>query len=323
MNRTLLLLRGLAYNDRVYRHDHKPLRPASPVIRRPLLILLLALFLGLLPTVAVFAALGGMPREGERLAQQHRGGEPTPQSSHITEPITIYMPFVAHDYDPDVYDMVDFLAGDDRLYEVQHSSGSQARHQTQITGQTFYHTKGNEISAEWEELWYTDAHIYRGTDTSPGNGQYYTLRDPGIYGSRWAPRFWEVGDDFYRQPHVQFYDKNTCTPAQGGIFGSWLRFEAYHQTYTFESGITLAGVVQFAWLQTRNGAPLERYYYARNYGLVGWWSNSGSYSYISEIHAPGTRPDNLREEIPCLDRSAATLPQFQGPLLLWPGEHRR
>jgi hypothetical protein len=59
--------------------------------------------------------------------------------------------------DGTVFDMVQFMVGDGRLYEVQHSSGSQARHQTQVEPARFYHTKGNEINAAWEELWYTDS----------------------------------------------------------------------------------------------------------------------------------------------------------------------
>ena len=71
-----------------------------------------------------------------------------------------------------VKDMADYLIGDGRLYEVQHSSGSQARHQTQFEESRFFHTKGDEIKAEWEELWADEDLIFRGTDTSPGSGQY-------------------------------------------------------------------------------------------------------------------------------------------------------
>ena len=78
------------------------------------------------------------------------------------------------------YDMTRFMIGDGRLYEVLHSAGSQARHQTQIEGERFYFTKGNEVKAEWEELWEQDSLIYRGTDTSPGNNQYYSLYENGV-----------------------------------------------------------------------------------------------------------------------------------------------
>jgi hypothetical protein len=45
---------------------------------------------------------------------------------------------------------------------------------------------------------------------------------------------------------------------------------------------------------------LETYFYAKNFGLVGWKSHDGRESAVSEFHAPGTRPDNVREVIGCL-----------------------
>ena len=215
------------------------------------------------------------------------------------------------------YDMVPFMAGTRGggiLYEVQHSSGPQARHQTQIEPARFYHTKGNEISAEWEELWYDDTFIWRGTDTSPGNNQYYTLRSGNQYGSAWSPRYWNVGDIFERDPIVTFYDKSNCTPRSSGLQRTWLKFEAYYPNYTFSSGITLDNVVQLAWLLSPTAAPLERYFYAQGYGLVGWWSNDRGMSYISEIHAPGQRLDNRRENIPCLNLSGISPKGLPAPL---------
>ncbi len=296
----------------------------STVLKR-IYPLLLTLFLGLLPGASVVVALSLSQNETSAGALQQgydrAQAEGTPVISRTEQ---VFLPIVFKDYDPEALDMVRFMVSEDeRLYEVQHSGGSQARHQTQVDGEVFYHTKGNEISAEWEELWYTGQYIYRGTDTSPGNGQYYTLRDPGIYGSKWAPRFWAVGEIFERNPQVTFYQKVNCSAVAGGTQRSFLLFEEYYPEYKFESGITLKNVVQFAWLLQPDGQPIERYYYAEFYGLVGWWSNSGAHSYISEIHGPGDRPDNLREEIPCLDKSPSAPPQFTGPLPFWPGEHRR
>jgi hypothetical protein len=206
------------------------------------------------------------------------------------------------------YDMVMFMAGDGSdygtLYEVQHSDGSQTRHQTQTESYRFFHTKGNELSAEWEELWYSEQYIYRGTDTSPGSGLYYTLRDNNQYGSKWIPRYWDVGDIYERSPEVTFYRKEDCLPQFGGVQRTWLRFEAYYPSYTFPSNITINNVVEFSWLLNPNEPPMEKYFYAQDYGLVRWESNDGrGLSYISEIHAPGARPNNTREAIPCLDTS--------------------
>ena len=201
------------------------------------------------------------------------------------------------------YDMAQFMIGDRRLYEVQHSGGSQARHQTQVEGERFYHTKGDEVRAEWEELWATEDTIYRGTDTSPGNGLYYTLFENNAAGSAWSPRYWDVGDVYRREPFVVFFRKSNCTVVEDGFQPSWLRFEAYYPAYTFESGITLRNVVELSWLLQEDGEPIESYFYAEGYGLVGWGSVDRGFSYVSWLHEPGQRPDNKREVIACLSRS--------------------
>ncbi len=216
----------------------------------------------------------------------------------------IYFPII-HVSKPelgDLFHMARFMIGYGRLYEVQIFQGGQTRFQSQTEDARFFHTKG----IEWEELWATNQHIMRGTDTSPGDEKYYTLRDPGIYGSAWSPRFWSVGDVFERNPLVTFYRKDNCAVVEPGPgwHKTYLRFEAYYQERLFESGITLNNVVEFTWLLDLDGAPIEKYYYAENYGLVGWWSNDRSFSYISEEHAAGSRPPNERENISCLDTGA-------------------
>jgi hypothetical protein len=268
-------------------------------------------------------ANGGPPRFSARL-QPASDGEDPPEVEHL-----LYLPLVANAPLSEPYDILPFLLGDWRLYEVQHSVGSQARHQTQIEGGHFFHTKGHEVKAEWEELWATEEYIYRGTDTSPGHELYYTLRDPGLYGSVWAPRYWHEGQIFYRNPLVTFYHKSDCSVYLSGTQASWLRFDAYYPSFTFDSGITLNNVIQLAWHLVGDdgglGELIERYFYGYDYGLIGWWSNDRGMSYISEIHGPGQRPDNNREIIPCLDRNPASPLQrlAAGKLPYWPGEHRR
>jgi hypothetical protein len=110
----------------------------------------------------------------------------------------------------------------------------------------------------------------------------------------------------------------------GGTQRSWLLFEAYYPQYTFASGLELENVIQLAWLTELNTAPEERYFYAAGFGLVGWTSLHNGMSYISEIHAPGQRPDNTREQIPCLDDSLFWADRrWERPLPYWPGNHRR
>jgi hypothetical protein len=250
--------------------------------------------------------------------------------------ISIYLPIVAKPVPPppvgSAYDMTDFMTVDGAygtIYEVQHSSGSQARHQTQTNALKFFHTKGEPI-AEWEELWATSDYIYRGTDTSPGdvNGDgradYYTLRENNQYGSKWAPRFWRVGDIFERNPLVTFYSKDTCGDFVSGTSRTWLKFETFHEKYTFASGITVSNVVQLAWLLAPNASPIERYYYAEGYGLVGWESTDGhGFSYLSEIHSLGQRPNNVRETISCLNQSGLDLDSSSSDWPPLPPEYAR
>jgi hypothetical protein len=279
-------------------------------MRQTVRIPLLVLITGLLLAITLSAG-----------AQEGRPSPVIPNEQ--SNGIVIYMPVF---YKPakqlntgDGFDLAEFMIGDGRLYEVWRSvNNSQARHQTQVNSGKFFHTKGDENYAEWEELWATDKFIYRGTDTSPGSGQYYTLREYGQNGSPWAPRFWKVGKTFERNPRVTFYWKSNCNVVYDNgepvdrYHRTWLKFEDYHPTFTFPSGITLEDVVQFAWLLSPGGQPIERYYYARSYGLVGWSSNDRGFSHISEIHAFGTRPDNKRETIGCLSTSA--YPEGMGPL---------
>jgi hypothetical protein len=111
-----------------------------------------------------------------------------------------------------------------------------------------------------------------------------------------------VGETYERNPYVVFYRKSDCKIEASGSQRSWLRFEAFYPQYTFQSGITLNNVIKLAWLLTENGQPEENYFYAEDYGLVGWGSLSHGFSYISELHAPDARPDNTREIISCLDK---------------------
>lgn len=202
------------------------------------------------------------------------------------------------------------------LYEVQTQyynaplddwePGPQQRHQTQrdslpFTG--FYHTKNHE----WEQLSYDTQMIYRSIDTSPGeaNGvpRYYELRDDlGNKWSEWCLRHMRVGATYYREPFVSFYNKDNCALLTQDRVPSLIKLLSVHDTMTFFTGITLADVIVLQWQDT-NGTPLESYYYAQGYGLVGWKNHAGlpiRRSAISEIHAPGARPDNAREVINCI-----------------------
>ena len=212
------------------------------------------------------------------------------------------------------FDMRDYLRGDGRIYEVvlfdKDGNQHQARHQTQIEHDagygwsSWFQTKGNEISAEYEWLGADGEFIYRGIDTSPGRGRYYRLVDDdqrNIKMSKWCPRFWSPGDIYERNPFVFWYEKAGCKYLAGesDYQPTWLSF-----TYQFPSWPTPLGniedVIQLDWLLSPDDEQSEEtYWYARGWGLVGW-AGRGHYAVPVELHAPGARPDNVMEVIPCL-----------------------
>lgn len=265
--------------------------------------ILLIGFLGLIAFVSTFCLANALLYSNQSGVGNMGNALAGPENEH-----RIFLPFVAsHRVDP-VFDMAQFMVGDGRLYEVRHSSGSQARHQTQTADTRFFHTKGNEVSAEWEELWATQDFINRGTDTSPGSGNFYTLYENEVAGSPWSPRFWRVNQVYERNPYVVFYRKSDCGIVASGFQRSWLKFEAYYPVYTFPGGITVRNVVQLAWLLQPNGEPEEQYLYADDFGLVGWGSANRGLSYVSEVHGLGQRPNNTREVIRCEANPFTVLP---------------
>lgn len=217
-------------------------------------------------------------------------------------------------------DMLPFLRGDGRLYEVKYifsTAGGlmtgQQRMQTQFDGQRFYQTK----NSEWEEMWSDERFIYRGTDTSPGSGNFYTLMDGERYGSAWIPRKMAVGQLFRRSALVTSRRKNNCTVNThlSGRHVTWIKMEAIHSRLTLPDaegrpglGIQIRDVVVLAAFNEVNGRstqqPFERYYYAKGFGLIMWEgieTDHRGQSFLVEIHNPGARPNNVRENIPCLN----------------------
>lgn len=199
------------------------------------------------------------------------------------------------------YDMLRYLRGDGRVYDLHfdwHGGGSQ-RVQTQVEGDRFYHVKWQE----WEEFWADDRFIYRGTDTSPGSNEVYTLYENGQYGSPWIARHMQIGVPFRRQPLVIFRSKSNGAeiPGRKGIHVTWITLEAVHSKFLFWNGFELENVAVLAWMPDTGGQPasqvLERYYYAEKYGLVAWEGELGK-SVITNAFMPGGIGDLQREVLP-------------------------
>jgi hypothetical protein len=170
--------------------------------------------------------------------------------------------------------------------------------QTQIEGDRFYHVK----HGEWEELWADEHYIYRGTDTSPGGNEVYTLTENGRYGSPWLPRHMTVGVPFQRTPQVIFRRKTDGAEVPGKKFVhvTWMVLEAVHRSLTLPNGVTLADVAVLAAFEDDGrrpkATPFERYYYAKGYGLVGWEGGLGRSLLVQEV-PPTTRVAMPRETL--------------------------
>ena len=143
-------------------------------------------------------------------------------------------------------------------------------------------------NSQWEQFRADDTYIWRGLDTSPGDGRYYWQREPGTDAARWCKRHMRVGETWTGPGHyVQFYDKATCQPVEvpwNGPATNNTRLVARHTSKTW-NGITVPDVVEL------DGGPgsAERFFFARGYGLVAWEATWGS-SAISEVNVAGDTP---------------------------------
>lgn len=222
--------------------------------------------------------------------------------------------------EPKKFDMLPYLRGDGRLYELKYifelpngPSIGQQRLQTQSEGNRFYQTK----NGEWEEMWADERFIYRGTDTSPGSGNFYTLMDGEQYGSAWVPRMMAIGQLYRRSVVVVSRRKGNCMMNShlSGRHVTWIKLEGIHNRLALPDvegrrglGYEARDVVALAAYNEVNGRPaaqpFERYYYAKGFGLIMWEgidTDHRGVSFLVQLHNPGARPDNVREKIPCLD----------------------
>lgn len=185
--------------------------------------------------------------------------------------------------DDDLYDMSPYFqvvpVGDGPFYVLQHENGPTEDIQHQIhTGDVLIVKNRN-----YERLRVTASHVERREDTSPRPGEFYVL-DDGYGWSRWSPRYWRVGDTFYRSPDVRFYRKDNCQQLSEDLgVGSVLTFLSYSKTWTAPSGITVSDVIHMGFSWAAGGPYIEEYWYAKNLGMVQWTNDQGSLSYVSEI----------------------------------------
>ncbi len=199
-------------------------------------------------------------------------------------------------------DLLEYLRGDGRLYELVNNLGTAEVCQTQTEAKNvFYHVK----NSQWEELWADDVYIYRGTDTSPGNGELYLLSENNHYGSAWVPRWFEIGQVYRRSATVIWRRKDNGQPIPSkptGVAVTYLRLEQIYTQLTFQSGIQLQDVAELHAMLDDGGKPAaatwEKYFYARGFGLVAFQDMIGGFqSYIAQKFTPATMPQRVREVI--------------------------
>jgi hypothetical protein len=179
---------------------------------------------------------------------------------------------------------------DRRIYEVRHPDGSQERIQTQVNGNVAYICKG-ENQGFWERWSWDDTYIYLDTDTSPGpDNVYYDVRKNGNL-SPWCKRYMTPGETFTDGGHVvTFKSKSDCRPivdSRSGNAANTTTFVDHYDRYIFDTGIALDDCVLIR-------GNTEEHIFARGFGRVAWFAPWGD-SEVSEIHAPGARPDIKRE----------------------------
>lgn len=210
---------------------------------------------------------------------------------NIFDPTPYLYPHIA-------YDLLPYLRGDGRIYRMVvlwRGQRHEQQVQTQVSGDRFYHVKNRE----WEELWADTEFVYRGCDTSPGENRYYTQRqNPMTYGARWSKRFVVPGDVYERNPLIVWADKTTgATIGTPGYHRSWLKVVRFHPTWRAQEGLSFSDVAELHWLLKPDAATAaEKYFYARNWGLVGWSSSEGNYSFVAE-QLPNATPFT-REVVP-------------------------
>jgi len=231
--------------------------------------------------------------------------------------------------------LVHYIRGTGQMYDLEYDilgrKGVQTlQTQYQRDPQVFYQVK----DSHWESLYWDRNYIYRHADTSEGNNRYYIQMTGDKPGAVWCPADMQVGQTFERNPYLIHYYKNDGRIRTQGAFRSTIQFAHHNTHHTFPSGITLQDVVILHWVV--DGRTLERYYYARGYGLVAWQSEAAGYSHIC---AHRSDPPGLKREridaladfdtetlyycpTPCYTPKITTpgidVSKWQGPAIDWP-----
>lgn len=190
-------------------------------------------------------------------------------------------------------DILQYMRGDGRQYELQYTWAGGGTHpcQTQSQSIQFFIVKGG---GEYEGLYHDANYIYRDIDTSEAPDKFYVQKTGSKVGAIWVKRHMRIGETITKNPHIVHYWQRDCSIRAEGDATDKLTLTHHYDEFHFESGIILNDVIRLEW---NHG---EAYFFARDFGLVGFEFGGGK-SYISEVHQG--RPDLQRTKPPCIDLS--------------------
>lgn len=180
--------------------------------------------------------------------------------------------------------------GDILILKNNWGAGSE-RMQLQRDGDASYVTK-NQL---WEKRRIDANGVFLLADTSPGDGQFYTVQ------GQWLPRRWSPGNNFTRTEKVRFFYKSNCQPVRPEYTStSTIRFLKLHPTWTSPDNIALQNVIELAWYVGNNVE--ETYWFAPYLGLCQWKNRHGKHSWAAQVIKRGQAggEDNGRETLSCL-----------------------
>ena len=144
----------------------------------------------------------------------------------------------------------------------------------------------NSSGENWEEFGFDGTYVYRHRDSSwantcqDGAAAYYRLRDSNRTAfARWAPRCMYAGQTWTspvsHQVDAGYKRTNNCDLAScSSVYEGWvtarIQLVAHHASYTTIWGYTVNDVIELSNVDG-NGNPIgDRFFYAKQYGLVGF-----------------------------------------------------
>lgn len=222
-----------------------------------------------------------------------------------------------------VFHMPDYLVGSpERIVMLSSNGGNEicwTEYDPKDPRHCWFVKNGNA-----EEFAFHSDFVWRGTDTSPSESEYYQQWSvaTGKLGAKWCPLTWRVGVPVLREVEIRyFYKLNGQKRGEPYRESSYLEIMAHHASKAFPDGLTINDVLEIAWYHKADEPKLERYFYAYKIGLVGFQNAQGFASHITRLSAgpalprkffPGIQPMTLPPALPV--KTPPKLPERGDPM---------